>query len=130
MILATSTCTDADTGNVIFPASAFPVTELIAVPSLSPRVLRVLHSSESPEVVVSAFSEALGKVAPALKVDSTFAVTGEEGVTFSRQGLYLVQIDTTSAEGYAFRVQNDYPRLTKLESLADPFIYVCTSQEV
>lgn len=78
---------------------------------------------------VPAFSEALGKVSPALKVDSTFSVAGGEGVTFSQQGLYLVQIDTTSAEGYAFRVQNDYPRLTKLESLADPFIYVCTRQE-
>lgn len=78
---------------------------------------------------VPAFSEALGRVPPALKVDSTFSVTGEEGVTFSQQGLYLVQVDTTSAEGYAFRVQNDYPRLTKLESLADPFIYVCTRQE-
>jgi GWxTD domain-containing protein len=78
---------------------------------------------------VPAFSEALGRVSPALKVDSTFNITGEEGVTFSQQGLYLVQTDTTSAEGYAFRVQNDYPRLTKLESLADPFIYVCTRQE-
>lgn len=78
---------------------------------------------------VPAFSEALGKVSPALKVDSTFVVPGEEGVTFSQQGLYLVQTDTTSAEGYTFRVQNDYPRLTRLENLADPFIYVCTRQE-
>jgi GWxTD domain-containing protein len=78
---------------------------------------------------VPAFSEALGKVSPALKVDSTFSINGEEAVTFSQQGLYLVQVDTTSAEGYAFRVQNDYPRLTKLENLADPFIYVCTRQE-
>ena len=44
-------------------------------------------------------------------------------------GLYLVQKDTTSTEGFAFRVEEDYPRLAKIESLADPLIYVCTKQE-
>ena len=44
-------------------------------------------------------------------------------------GLYLIQKDTTSTEGFAFRVEEDYPRLAKIESLADPLIYVCTKQE-
>ncbi|SKC39581.1 GWxTD domain-containing protein [Ohtaekwangia koreensis] len=98
-----------------------------------------LHGSASTKVVshyhdtfpaaTPAFSEALGRVAPALKVDSTFTVQGDQTVTLSSQGLYLVQTDTNAAEGFAFRVQHDYPRLTKLESLADPFIYVCTRQE-
>ena len=44
-------------------------------------------------------------------------------------GLYLFQKDTISTEGFAFRVEEDYPRLAKIESLADPLIYVCTKQE-
>ena len=44
-------------------------------------------------------------------------------------GLYLIQKDTASTEGFAFRVEEDYPRLAKIESLADPLIYVCTKQE-
>src|SRR5690606_17413470 len=45
------------------------------------------------------------------------------------KGLYLVQTDTNSTKGYAFRVEEDYPRLAKIESLADPLIYICTKQE-
>jgi GWxTD domain-containing protein len=50
-------------------------------------------------------------------------------VSFTKLGLYLVQKDTSSKEGFAFRVEQDYPRLTRIESLADPLIYICTKQE-
>jgi len=78
---------------------------------------------------VPAFSEGMGRVARALKVDTAFTASSSEGISFSEAGLYLIQKDTTTADGYAFRVQNDYPRLAKVESLADPLIYVCTKQE-
>ena len=78
---------------------------------------------------VPAFSEGMAKVARSMDVDSTFSLPVNKEVSFSKSGLYLVQKDTTAAEGFAFRAQDDYPRLAKVESLADPLIYICTKQE-
>ena len=78
---------------------------------------------------VPAFSEGMAKVARSMNVDSTFSLPVNQEVSFSKSGLYLVQKDTTAAEGFAFRAQDDYPRLAKVESLADPLIYICTKQE-
>jgi GWxTD domain-containing protein len=78
---------------------------------------------------VPAFSEGMAKVSRSMKVDSTFSLPVNQEISFSKPGLYLVQKDTTSAEGFAFRAQDDYPRLAKVESLADPLIYICTKQE-
>ena len=71
---------------------------------------------------VPAFSEGMAKVARSMNVDSTFSLPVNQEVSFSKSGLYLVQKDTTTAEGFAFRAQDDYPRLAKVESLADPLI--------
>src|SRR5690606_16033435 len=49
--------------------------------------------------------------------------------TLEQPGLYLLQTDTTVAEGLAFRVDGDYPRYRRVENLADPLIYICTKQE-
>lgn len=78
---------------------------------------------------VPAFSEGLGKVSRSIQVDSTFTVAANEQASLENKGLYLVQKDTGATEGFAFRVEEDYPRLKKIESLADPLIYVCTKQE-
>jgi len=78
---------------------------------------------------VPAFSEGMGRVGRGMKVDSTFNVFTAQEVAFAEKGLYLVQKDTSAAEGFAFRIEDDYPRLAKIESLADPLIYVCTKQE-
>ena len=78
---------------------------------------------------VPAFSEGMGRVSRAMKVDSTFTVSTNQALTFSKKGLYLIQKDTASTEGFAFRSEEDYPRLGKIESLADPLIYICTKQE-
>jgi GWxTD domain-containing protein len=74
------------------------------------------------------FSEALGKVSKQMKVDSTFVVNGE-GIALSKTGLYLIQKDTLKSEGIAFRVEEDYPRYARLKNLANPMIYICTSNE-
>jgi GWxTD domain-containing protein len=76
-----------------------------------------------------AFSEALGKVARQMKVDSTFQITGGQPFSLSKTGLYLIQKDTTAAEGIAFRAEADYPRYAKLKNLAPPLVYICTNQE-
>jgi GWxTD domain-containing protein len=78
---------------------------------------------------VPAFSEGMAKVSRAMKVDSTFNLSVDQEIQFSQPGLYLIQNDTLATEGFAFRVQDDYPRLAKVESLADPLIYICTKQE-
>jgi GWxTD domain-containing protein len=76
-----------------------------------------------------AFSESLGKVSKGITVDSTFTISSEERLEFTKKGLYLVQKDTNTTQGFTFRVEDDYPRLSKVESLAGPLIYVCTKQE-
>jgi len=78
---------------------------------------------------VPAFSEGMARVARSMKVDSTFNILVNQEISLSKPGLYLVQKDTSSIEGLAFRAQDDYPRLAKVESLADPLIYICTKQE-
>jgi GWxTD domain-containing protein len=78
---------------------------------------------------VPPFSEGVGRVSAALKADSIYTLPANQPVTLTSEGLYLVQGDTTSANGFSFRVVNDYPRYTTLESLANPLIYLCTKQE-
>ncbi len=78
---------------------------------------------------VPGFSTGMGRVAKSMIVDSTFSHKLSEPISFAETGLYLVQSDTNATAGFAFRVEEDYPRLTKIESLADPLIYVCTKQE-
>lgn len=76
-----------------------------------------------------AFSTAQAKVAVTIKPDSTYVLNSSSMVSFTQKGLYLAQTDTASSQGLAFRVEEDYPKLGKLESLAGPLIYICTKQE-
>jgi GWxTD domain-containing protein len=76
------------------------------------------------------FSTAQARVSPTIKPDSTFTLLPDQSVRFSEQGLYLIQQDTTSAIGLAFRVEDDYPKLGKMETLAGPMIYVCEKKEM
>jgi GWxTD domain-containing protein len=73
------------------------------------------------------FSETQARVSKGMEADSVFAATSP--LQFNSTGLYLFQQDTTAAEGLAFRVEDDYPRLAKVQSLAEPLIYVCTKGE-
>jgi len=76
-----------------------------------------------------AFSNTQAKVSKVIKPDSIFTVGVETPVQFDKKGLYLAQQDTSSAEGIAFRVEEDYPKLNTIEGLAGPLIYICTKQE-
>ena len=75
------------------------------------------------------FSTTQGRVAPLLKPDSSFTIASNDSLSFAKKGLYLAQRDTASAVGLAFRVEDDYPKLGKLESLHGPMIYICTKLE-
>ncbi len=76
-----------------------------------------------------AFSTSQARVSKVLKPDSLFDADSKQAIRLTKKGLYLVQQDTASGQGVAFRVEADYPKLGKLESLAGPLIYVCTKQE-
>jgi len=44
--------------------------------------------------------------------------------------LYLAQLDTNAAKGFAFRIADvNYPRFTTLEQLVDPLVFVTTQEE-
>lgn len=76
-----------------------------------------------------AFSNTQAKVAKAIKPDSLFTVSPEAQIQLNKKGLYLAQQDTASAEGIAFRVEEDYPKVSTIEGLAGPLIYICTKNE-
>jgi GWxTD domain-containing protein len=89
----------------------------------------VSYYNDDFPAAVPGFSEGLARVSRSMLVDSSFTYPTNEPIGFQKRGLYLVQQDTNSTEGFAFRVEDDYPRLSKVESLADPLIYICTKQE-
>lgn len=114
-------------GNVITQPFIQTVTPVIFQGEGQSRIISY-YNDDFP-AAVPAFSEGMGKVARGMKVDSTYSVSVNEKISFFEKGLYLVQKDTSDTEGFAFRVEDDYPRFSRIESLADPLIYVCTKQE-
>ena len=62
--------------------------------------------------------------------DSTFQFRNNQTLSFLKEGLYLIQSDTTSAEGVAFRIVNSsYPKITRVNDLAGPVVYITTQDE-
>lgn len=104
------------------------INTAVNVVSTDPQKTISYYNDNFP-AAVPGFSEGMGRVAKAMSVDSTFYHAADQPIKFTQTGLYLIQKDTTSTEGFAFRVEEDYPRLAKIESLADPLIYICTKQE-
>lgn len=89
----------------------------------------VSYYNDDFPAAVPPFSEGMARVSRSMIADSVFSIPSGSSVTFRERGLYLVQKDTSSTEGFAFRIEDDYPRFTKIESLADPLVYICTKQE-
>ena len=75
------------------------------------------------------FATKQGRVAPIIRSDSLWMVNAEGTLALKETGLYLLQQDTASLQGVAFRVEDDYPKLGTLQSLVGPLIYICTAQE-
>ncbi len=116
------------TGGYVIKQNYAKVNTPIVIAGLSGTNAASFYSDDFP-AAVPAFSEGMGRVSRVMKVDTTYIIPENTPVTFTEKGLYLVQKDTSSKEGFAFRAEEDYPRLTKVESLADPLIYICTKQE-
>lgn len=89
----------------------------------------VSYYNDSFPAATPGFSESLGRVSKGMIPDSVFKVSTSQPLNFPEKGLYLIQRDTSVAEGLAFRIEDDYPRLARIENLADPLIYICTKQE-
>jgi GWxTD domain-containing protein len=77
-----------------------------------------------------AFSEKVGPADKFLLADSVFSVESGKKFILKKEGLYLAQQDTLSAKGFSFRVENSsYPKVTRVEDLAAPVVYVSTKDE-
>lgn len=127
-----------DSGNFSLIQNNLPVTttfirinELTSFSGFEPdkSLFVSLYKAEFP-AAAPPFSTAQARVSPTLKPDSTFTLSPDQPVRFLEQGLYLVQQDTAGSSGLAFRVEDDYPKLGKIETLAGPMIYVCEKKEM
>jgi GWxTD domain-containing protein len=71
------------------------------------------------------------EVQPSLTIDSLFAAPLDEVLRFEQEGLYFVQLDTTSLYGISFRIEDQYyPRLARVETIVPPLRYISTSDEM
>lgn len=76
------------------------------------------------------FAEKENRVDPLLVADSVFWIEPNTPAMLRAQGLYLIQDDTTKAQGVAFRVENEtYPKLSQIVDLAPPLIFLTTREE-
>lgn len=91
--------------------------------------IQVSYYEDAFPAAAPTFSTAQARVAKLIKPDSIFFIDQQATLNLTKKGLYLAQQDTASAQGVAFRVEDDYPKLGKLQSLAGPLVYICTEQE-
>jgi len=76
------------------------------------------------------FSESIAGADPLLLPDSTFSIANGANLNFSKEGIYLVQADTLSVEGFAFRVNSStFPKYTRVQDLVEPLVFVSTKEE-
>lgn len=65
-----------------------------------------------------------------LTIDSVFTLSLNEPVSFTNEGLYFIQKDSSSANGIAFRVQDKYfPLMKTFDQVLAPLIYISTRSE-
>ncbi|MBX2964247.1 MAG: GWxTD domain-containing protein [Cyclobacteriaceae bacterium] len=91
--------------------------------------LIISQYSETFPPAAPPFSTTQARVSALLKPDSIFTKPPDTILSFTQKGLYLVQQDTASTAGVAFRVEDDYPKLGMLQSLVGPMVYICSKTE-
>ena len=88
------------------------------------------YYSNSFQSAFPPFSKSTAGADPLLIHDSTFTIVSKSPITFSKEGLYLFQSDTSSSEGFAVRVvASSFPKYTKIEDLVEPLVFICTKEE-
>ncbi|HEY3429827.1 MAG TPA: GWxTD domain-containing protein, partial [Cyclobacteriaceae bacterium] len=98
------------------------------VGSASP-ALHVSYYNDLFPPAAAPFAATQARVSKTIKPDSSFLIKAGEKVSFINKGLYLAQQDTASTEGLAFRVEDDYPKLGRMENLTGPLLFICTAEE-
>jgi len=79
--------------------------------------------AQAPMVKESALSSRMG-------IDSIFVIPASQTGSLNMQGLYLIQYDTTSLKGIAFRLEDDYyPKLVKIDDVINSLRYMSTRAE-
>ncbi|MFZ1808164.1 MAG: GWxTD domain-containing protein [Cyclobacteriaceae bacterium] len=92
--------------------------------------LYVYRYSQSFSSAFPPFSRNTAGADPILLPDSAFTISSGQNISFSQEGLYLVQSDTTSAEGFSFQARPaTYPKYTRIQDLVDPLVFVSTQDE-
>jgi GWxTD domain-containing protein len=123
-----------------YPVDLFIESENIPLLKTFINTEKTFSLSDSSDVFVSfyndrfptaapGFSETQGKVSKAIDADSVWRLPWGASVSFSANGLYLFQKDTSIANGLAVRNERDYPRYTLIQNLPGPFVYICTKLE-
>jgi len=96
-----------------------------------PELLKVLYYRHGFDAAASPMNTVPRTVSKSLNVDSTFTIQSNQSVTFTQEGLYYMQSDTTQTEGLGVLVTNDrYPKMTRPEQLKEPLLYMSTNQEI
>lgn len=101
----------------------------VAIEGLASQSLYVFYYSQSFPPAAAPFAATQARVSKTIKVDSSFIIRTGEKINYSKRGLYLAQQDTSSTEGLAFRVEDDYPKLGRMENLAGPLLFISTAEE-
>jgi GWxTD domain-containing protein len=70
-------------------------------------------------------------VSKSMDIDSTFTLYYDSLFNLDKEGLYLIQSDTSTLSGIGIRIENDfYPKMTSLKQLSEPLIYLSTKDEI
>lgn len=108
---------------------------------LTPRKSYTLHNVNNKATYVSfyhrefsapypPFSEKASPTDQFLFYDSTFRLSNGSTFVPKKKGLYLFQQDTAAADGFALRVMDEnYPKLVKIDDLIWPLLFVTTPEE-
>lgn len=96
----------------------------------SARLLFVYRYNQIFSSAFPPFSKNTAGADPILLPDSTFTISNGQNISFAQEGMYLIQADTTSAEGFSFQVRTStYPRYTRIQDLVAPLVFVSTQDE-
>jgi GWxTD domain-containing protein len=92
--------------------------------------LHVYYYSQDFPAGSPPFAEKSSKVDRFMFADSTFTISPGTSHMIRKEGLYLVQEDSNSTDGFAFRGVNEtYPKFTRLDDLTGPLIFIATKEE-
>ncbi len=107
-----------------------PAGQSYTFQSTDSRPLKVFFYRTDFAVASPPFTDKGARVDRFMFPDSSFQVTPGESLMLKSKGLYLAQQDTAQAKGFSFVVTGkSYPKLTRIEDIPDPLIFVSTKDE-